>query len=129
MEVANYSSPMLVLIGTVLVVVGYFIPRNYNIDPKLSARENERRSFDVARQARAMDMCIIAGTVFIGLGGSIVLGLLIRDLYVEKTSSSSQTAAPMQPYYGTNGGAPAEGRRTSVTKRNSVRREAPDSSK
>lgn len=127
-EVLNYCCLTIVTAGVILVLVGYFVPRTYETDPEISARENERLSLAINHRAHIMDICVITGTVCIGIGGLIVLILLIRDLYKERPPPPTSGNTRMQPYYGTT--VAEVGRpRTSVVKRNSVLPETEEASK
>ncbi|XP_064625983.1 transmembrane protein 74B-like [Lineus longissimus] len=83
--------------GIILVSAGYLVPRDHAIDPKLSARENEQLGLHYAKLASDLDICIITGMVFVGLGGVTMAVLLIAVLCRGELNGSPQ---PKRPSYG-----------------------------
>ena len=95
-----------VIVGLIISTVGYVFPRgDTEPDPSLTARQQE--AVDIANNdlANALDICIVVGMAFIGLGGvvtSVVFckSVIFRECEVGDRDEDNYNLME-QPTYGT----------------------------
>ena len=69
MDTASCTALVFLLVGATLATVGYVVPRNYVFDSKLPASEMEKIERKYGERSNALDMCILAGMIFVVASG------------------------------------------------------------
>lgn len=67
-------------IGIAFLCIGYIIPREYEFDPSLPAREMESIEIYYAKLSRVLDICIMIGMGFTAVGVIIVSSMTTYSL-------------------------------------------------
>lgn len=65
-------SVVLLVLGFIIMFIGYSVPRGYVFDTSLPAREMEKIEIYYAELSYKLDVCIVVGMGFIAIGGLIV---------------------------------------------------------
>ena len=79
-EFTHCLSLVSITLGVLLVAMGYLIPRDYVFNPDIPASEMEAIEDYYNRKAAALDVCIVTGTVFVGIGGLMISGIFMMML-------------------------------------------------
>ncbi|XP_063156341.1 transmembrane protein 74 [Candoia aspera] len=76
------SAILFLVIGILLVIVSYVVPRDVTVDPStVAAREMERLEKKSARIGAHLDRCVIAGLCLLTLGGVVLSSLLMLSMW------------------------------------------------
>ncbi|XP_070605345.1 transmembrane protein 74 [Erythrolamprus reginae] len=76
------SAIMFLVVGILLVIVSYVVPRDVTVDPStVAAREMERLEKKSARIGAHLDRCVIAGLCLLTLGGVVLSSLLMMQMW------------------------------------------------
>ncbi|XP_046554643.1 transmembrane protein 74B-like [Haliotis rubra] len=69
-----------VFIGLIISTIGYIIPRSHTPDPSLTARQQEAVDTYYAKLGNDLDICIVVGMAFIGLGGIVTSAVFCKTI-------------------------------------------------
>ncbi|XP_039185462.1 transmembrane protein 74 [Crotalus tigris] len=76
------SAILFLVLGILLVIVSYVVPRDVTVDPStVAAREMERLEKKSARIGAHLDRCVIAGLCLLTLGGVVLSSLLMLQMW------------------------------------------------
>ncbi|EHB10696.1 Transmembrane protein 74 [Heterocephalus glaber] len=95
------SAILFLVIGILLVIISYIVPREVAVDPStVAAREMERLEKESARLGAHLDRCVIAGLCLLTLGGVVLSCLLMMsvwkgELYRRSRFASSKESAKL----------------------------------
>ena len=77
-------------VGLALLCIGFVIPRDYEFDPSLPARDMEAIEVYYANLTWALDICIISGMSCIAFGALIVSSLITYELIISSAENSKK---------------------------------------
>ncbi|KAK3089538.1 hypothetical protein FSP39_004368 [Pinctada imbricata] len=89
-DLLTVISVVLLLIGLVLMAVGYTIPRTYTFNPYTKARDMESTEIYYADLGFALDISITAGMGFIACGGMIMSTVMVYTLICASPENTDQ---------------------------------------
>ncbi|KAM3840764.1 transmembrane protein 74-like [Vipera latastei] len=82
MDYSFISAILFLVLGILLVIVSYVVPRDVTVDPStVAAREMERLEKKSARIGAHLDRCVIAGLCLLTLGGVVLSSLLMLQMW------------------------------------------------
>ena len=76
-EFSHCLALVFLCLGMLLVTVAFLVPRDYIFDPDLPASEMEAIEQYYSDRGAVLDVCLVIGTVFVGLGGLIIAGIFM----------------------------------------------------
>jgi len=72
MDILSFLSILFLVAGAILSGIGYIIPRTYEFDSKLPAREMEAIEIKYHILSEALDLCIILGMALVVISGILM---------------------------------------------------------
>lgn len=101
-EFCTMLSMFSMLLGLVLLSIGYVIPRDYEYDPYAPAREMEATELYYAALSHTLDICIVVGMGFVGAGGIIITAIMMHGMFCGHLRTEGDQRQLIQPKSGRN---------------------------